>query len=113
MTSTLTTQSPPGHEPSGARAGAVGALVAAATFIFGIALFATSLIDYTSGDPTPAESVAFLGEHETTFFVWYLVIFLVFGAAIIPLARTLHHRLRAPARCWPTSGRCSPTSGPA
>ncbi len=95
MTNTLiTTQSPAGHEPSGAKAGAIGALVAAATFIFGIALFATSLIDYTSGDPTPAESVAFLGENEATFFVWYLVIFLVFGAAIIPLARTLHHRLR-------------------
>ena len=68
--------------------------MAAATFIFGIALFATTFVDYTSGDPTPAESVAFVGDHETAFFVWYLVIFLVFGAAIIPLARTLHQRLR-------------------
>ncbi|MEM7337648.1 MAG: DUF4386 family protein [Actinomycetota bacterium] len=93
-TATTTTLSTPGHEAHGARAGAVGALVAAATFIFGIALFATTLIDYTSGDPTPAESVAFQGEHETTFFIWYLVIFLVFGAAIIPLTRALHLRLR-------------------
>lgn len=75
-------------------AGGIGALVATATFIAGIALFATSLSDYTSGDPTPAESVAFLGEHQTTFFVWYLVIFVIFGAAIIPLARALHSRLR-------------------
>ncbi len=74
-------------------AGGVGAIVATATFIIGIALFVTTLSDYTSGDPTPAESVAFLGEHETTFFLWYLVIFIVFGAAIIPLARALHRRL--------------------
>ena len=78
---------------AGSRAGAAGALVAAATFVFGIALFATSLSDYTSGDPTPAESVDFLVGHQTTLFVWYLVIFVVFGVAIIPLARALHRRL--------------------
>ena len=75
------------------RAGGIGALVAAAAFIFGIALFVTSLSDYTSGDPTPAESVDFQLGHQTTFFVWYLVMFLVFGVAIIPLARALHARL--------------------
>jgi hypothetical protein len=94
MTSTLTIPATAAVERRSARAGGVGALVAAATFIFGIALFATTFVDYTSGDPTPAESVAFLGDHETAFFVWYLVIFLVFGAAIIPLARALHGRLR-------------------
>ncbi len=94
MTNTLTNHAAPADERHGTRAGGIGALVAAATFIFGIALFATTFVDYTSGDPTPAESVAFLGDHETAFFVWYLVIFLVFGAAIIPLARTLHQRLR-------------------
>jgi hypothetical protein len=75
-------------------AGAIGALVATSTFVIGIALFVTSLSDYTSGDPTPAESVAFLDQHQTTFFLWYFTIFLVFGAAIIPLARALHSRLR-------------------
>lgn len=77
-----------------ARIGGIGALVATATFVFGIALFATSLSDYTSGDPTPAESVSFLVGHQTTLFLWYLVIFLVFGVAIVPLTRTLHQRLR-------------------
>lgn len=94
MTSTHTNPAAPPVERSYNRVGGLGALVAAATFIFGIVLFATTFVDYTSGDPTPAESVAFVGEHETAFFVWYLVIYLVFGAAIIPLARTLHHRLR-------------------
>lgn len=94
MTTSLTNPETTPVERRSARAGAIGALIATATFIFGIALFATTLSDLTSGDPTPAESVAFQGEHETTLFVWYLVIFLVFGAAIIPLARALHDRLR-------------------
>jgi hypothetical protein len=75
------------------RAGAIGGLIAAATFIFGIALFITSLSDYTEGDATVAESVDFLVSHQGTLFAWYFVIFLVFGVAIIPLARSLRERL--------------------
>ncbi|MEM7273715.1 MAG: DUF4386 family protein [Actinomycetota bacterium] len=94
MTSTRTNPTAPSVERRSARAGGIGALVAAATFIFGIALFATTFVDYSSGDLTPAESVAFVGDNETAFFVWYFVIFLVFGVAIIPLARALHGRLQ-------------------
>lgn len=75
-------------------AGGIGGIGAAVTFIVGIAFFATSLSDYTAGDRTPAESVAFLVGHQGTLSVWYLVIFVVFGMAIIPLARALHARLR-------------------
>jgi len=75
------------------RAGATGGLIAAATFIFGIALLVTSLSDYTEGDATVAESVDFLVSHQSTLFAWYFVIFLVFGVAIIPLARSLRERL--------------------
>jgi hypothetical protein len=75
------------------RAGAIGGLIAAAAFIFGIALFVTSLSDYTEGDLTRAESVDFLVDHQGTFYVWYFVMFLVFGIAIIPLARSLRERL--------------------
>ena len=89
---TKTTSHAPATRPS-SRAGAIGGLAAAATFVFGIALFVTSLSDYTDPDATPAESVDFLIGHQTTLFVWYLVIFLIFGVAIIPLARALHGRL--------------------
>lgn len=78
---------------STSRAGAIGGLIAAATFLFGIALFVSSLSDYTTDDATAAESVDFLVGHQTTLFVWYLVIFLVFGVAILPLARALRGRL--------------------
>ena len=90
---TITIHEPTNEQLGSSRAGAIGALTAAATFVFGIALFVTSLSDYTEGDPTPGESVAFLTAHHTTLFAWYTVIFLVFGVAIIPLARTLHRRL--------------------
>ncbi|MEM7284790.1 MAG: DUF4386 family protein [Actinomycetota bacterium] len=90
---TTTIHNPASEQLGSSRAGAVGALTAAATFVFGIALFVTTLSDYTEGDPTPGESVGFLTAHQTTLFAWYTVIFLVFGVAIIPLARTLHRRL--------------------
>ena len=39
------------------RIGGAAALLAAGTFGYGIAMFATSLADYTDPDATPAESV--------------------------------------------------------
>ncbi len=90
---TTTTQNQTSDKVVSSRAGAVGALIAAATFVFGIALFVTSLSDYTEGDATVAESVDFLIGHQSTLYVWYFVIFLVFGVVIIPLARSLRDRL--------------------
>ena len=90
---TTTVHDPQGGQLGSSRAGAIGALVAAATFVFGIALFVTSLSDYADTDATAAKSVEVLVGHQSTLFVWYLVIFLVFGVAIIPLARALHQRL--------------------
>ena len=91
MTTTL--HNPTRERHSSSRAGAIGGLVAAAAFIYGIALFATSLSDYNEGDATAAESVDFLVSHQTTLFSWHLVIYLVSGIAIIPLARSLRERL--------------------
>lgn len=76
------------------RVGGVAALVEAATFVVGFVLFATMLSDYTTGDPTPRESVAFLVDHQTTLYLWNLVIFVVFGLVLVPLALALHERLR-------------------
>lgn len=78
------------------RAGGVAGLVAAATFIYGIVMFATSLSDYTDPDATPAESVDFVVGHQGSLLAWYLGIFIVFGIALVPLALALRDRL-APA----------------
>ena len=80
------------------RVGGIAALAAAVTFIVGIVLAVTTLTDYTEG-LDPAEAVQFVVGHQTTLFVWYLVVFLVFGVALVPLVRALRGvlRERAPA----------------
>ena len=80
------------------RIGGAAALLAAGTFGYGIAMFATSLADYTDPDATPAESVDFLVGHQGQLLAWYIGIFIVFGAALVPLALALRQRLvdRAP-----------------
>jgi hypothetical protein len=90
---TTTVQNPTSKQRSSSRAGGIGGLAAAAAYIYGIALFVTSLSDYNEGDATAAESVDFLVSHQTTLFSWHLVIYLVSGIAIIPLARSLRERL--------------------
>jgi hypothetical protein len=77
--------------------GGVAALSAAATFVFGFALFATLLSDYTTGDPTPGESVAFVADNELALYVWNLVILIVFGVVLVPLVLALHERSRSGA----------------
>lgn len=75
------------------RAGGIGAFVATATFLFGIGLFVTQLADYTATDASPASSVAFLIDNQATLFIWNVVIYLVFGAALVPLVGALRQRL--------------------
>jgi hypothetical protein len=77
------------------KAAGIAALIAAATFLFGIVMFATVLTDYTTGDPTPEESVAFVVDHQAALYVWNVVIFIVFGIALVPLVLALRDRLKA------------------
>ncbi|MEL6890134.1 MAG: hypothetical protein AAFP84_00945 [Actinomycetota bacterium] len=79
------------------RVGGASALLAAGTFAYGIALFATSLSDYTDPDATPAESVDFLVGHQGTLLAWYIGIFIVFGAALVPFGLALRTRFVAHA----------------
>ena len=81
------------------RIGGIAALIEAATFIVGIVMFVTVLADYTSGDPTPSESVTFLVDNQVALHIWNLVIFIIFGLALVPLVLALHERLknRSPA----------------
>jgi hypothetical protein len=77
------------------KVGGVAALIEAATFIVGIAMFVTALSDYTTGDPTPAESVAFLVDNQAVLYIWNVIIFIVFGLALVPVVLALHERLRS------------------
>jgi prepilin signal peptidase PulO-like enzyme (type II secretory pathway) len=80
--------------PQYQRIGGLAGLLAAATFVFGFALFATLFADYTTGDPSPAESVEFLVHNQAALYVWNLVILLVFGIVLVPLVLALHERVK-------------------
>lgn len=77
------------------RTGGIAALVAAATFVIGIAMFATAMSDDATGDPSPSESVAFLVDNQVAFQVWNIIIYICFGIALVPLAIAVHARLTA------------------
>ncbi len=55
-------------------------------------MFATTFADYTDPDATPAESVDFLVGHQGALLAWYIGIFIVFGAALVPLGLALRQR---------------------
>ena len=103
MTSTAPTTSPTREADTGPgrlqRHGGTAALLAAGTFAYGIVMFATTFVDYTDPDATPAEAVDFLVGHQGALLAWYIGIFLVFGAALVPLALALRKRFsdRTPA----------------
>lgn len=101
---TTTPQAPvtdrPGTDPGRLqRIGGAAGLLAAGTFAYGIVLYATTLADYTDPDATPAELVDFLVDHQGALLAWYIGIFLVFGAVLVPLALALRERFldRTPA----------------
>jgi len=79
-------------------------LPAAGTFAYGIALFASGLADYVDPDATAAESVDFLLDHQGTLLAWYLGIFIVFGAALVPFGLALRKRLVDGARTLANTG---------
>ncbi|MDW3214724.1 MAG: hypothetical protein R8G01_12040 [Ilumatobacteraceae bacterium] len=74
------------------RVGGIALLLAAGTFAYGIALFATTMVDYVDPDATPAESVDFLVGHQGSLLAWYIGIFIVFGAALVPMGLALRER---------------------
>ncbi len=95
---TITTPSATATSPSSdpgrlARIGGAAALLAAGTFFYGIVMFATTFADYTDPDATLAESVDFLVGHQGALLAWYIGIFIVFGAALVPLGLALRNRL--------------------
>lgn len=78
------------------KAGAIGALVAAGTFVIGLAMYATVLLDYTASTD-PSTSVAFLAEHHLALYAWNIIITIVFGIAMVPLVLALRDRSKAGA----------------
>ena len=78
-------------------AGGWAALVEAFTYVVGFGVAAAYLAPegFIDAQDDPAESLAFLLEHQTVMYAWYLVLYLVAGAALVVLVLGVHDRLEA------------------
>ena len=73
--------------------GGAAAYIAAGTFVFGLLLALTTLNGYvTATDPSIA--VAQLTDHQPMLTLWNIVITIVFGVVMVPLALALRDRTR-------------------
>ncbi len=74
--------------------GGLAALLQAATFIAGFALYFGTLAAADYGNlGEPVRNAGFLRENETLMYAWYFVIYVVFGLALVPLTLALRARL--------------------
>lgn len=73
--------------------GAIGALIAAGTFVIGLAMFATLFTAFVSAD-TPAAAVEFIVANQLTLHLRNITIMIVFGIALVPLVLAIGDRLR-------------------
>lgn len=80
-------------------AGGTAALILAATFVFGFVIYFAVILGSGFESSDPVEAVGFLSENQTLLTAWYLVIYIVFGIALVVLSVALNEQLkdRAPA----------------
>lgn len=75
------------------RSGGVAALVQAFCYVLGFALLATSMNPGSTGDWTQVQKLEFILERQSLFVLWNIVIYVVFGAALVVLTVVLHKLL--------------------
>jgi hypothetical protein len=75
--------------------GGIAALLGAATNFFGVVTLLTLLEPKGYGSDDPAQVVAFLADNQTLVRALYVVIWLVFGVAMILLSLALYDRLKS------------------
>jgi hypothetical protein len=79
--------------------GGMAALMAAAAFVVGFALYFTVLASagYGSLAVDPMQHVAFLAANQSIMYLWNLIIYVIFGVFLVVLALALHERLKSAA----------------
>jgi len=75
--------------------GGLSGIIAGLTFIFGFAMFVTVFEPLASGTLSPTETVEFLRDNQSLFYVWNLVIYVLFGIVQAGLTLALYDRLKA------------------
>ena len=81
------------------RMGGVAALIMAATFVVGFAVFLTVLMPagYFDARVDPVQKAAILADNQAIASISYLISFVVFGILLVVLALALYERLKAGA----------------
>ena len=102
MTAIANTQSntftrPENKPASLSKMGGMAGIIAALTFLFGFALFVTTFEPLTTGELNTVETVEFLRDNQSIFYIWNLVIYVLFGIAQMVLTLALADRLKAVA----------------
>ncbi|MBC7877601.1 MAG: DUF4386 domain-containing protein [Anaerolineales bacterium] len=79
------------------KAGGIAALINATAYIIGFGMALTILAPVM--DSAPEQYLAFLADNQTLMVAWYIIIYLIAGVFMVPLALALHERLKnnAPA----------------
>lgn len=72
--------------------GGIGALIAAGTFVVGIAMFAMIFADFVSASD-PAAAVEFIVDNQPALYVWNITIMIVFGVVLVPVVLAIRDRL--------------------
>ncbi len=78
------------------RAGGIAALVEGGTYLagFGVMLAYLAPRGFIDAQGDPAASLSFLLQHQAAMYLWYLLIYVVAGAALVVLTLGLHDRLK-------------------
>ena len=73
--------------------GGIAGIIAALTFLFGFALFVTTFEALTTDELNAIETVEFLRNNQTIFYIWNLIIYVLFGIMQAVLTLALVERL--------------------
>jgi hypothetical protein len=73
--------------------GGIGALIAAGTFVVGLAMYAALFTDFVAA-ATPTEAAEFIADNQLALHLWNITIMIVFGIVLVPLVLAIGDRLR-------------------
>lgn len=72
--------------------GGIGALIAAGTFVVGLAMFAAMLGNFVAATD-PAAAVEFIADNQVALYLWNITIHIVFGIVLVPVVLAIRDRL--------------------
>jgi hypothetical protein len=76
------------------KTGGIASLIEAVTVVVGLGMFATLLTDYTTGDPSAAESVAYVADNQAILYIWNTITLIVFAVFLVVVSLALYDRLK-------------------